>query len=43
MALFKSDPYGCHSAVLKQKRMDRDPFLRTVPYAHACPVRTYVT
>lgn len=24
--LFKGDPYGCHSPVLQQKRLGRNPF-----------------
>lgn len=36
-APFESDPYGCHSEVLQQKRKDRNPFHRTPPYALSCP------
>ena len=36
-APFESDPYGCHSPVLKQKRKDRNPFSRTAPYPLSCP------
>ena len=34
---FESDPYGCSSALLKNKRTQRDPFKRTVPYGPHCP------
>lgn len=34
---FQSDPYGCHSPVLKQKRRERNPFSRTPPYELSCP------
>lgn len=34
---FESDPYGCHSAVLVEKRKSRDPFHRTPPYSLTCP------
>jgi hypothetical protein len=36
-APFESDPYGCHSPVLQQKRKDRNPFSRTPPYPLSCP------
>lgn len=36
-APFESDPYGCHSEVLQQKRKDRNPFSRTPPYPLSCP------
>lgn len=34
---FESDPYGCHSAVLLEKRRARNPFYRTPPYTVSCP------
>lgn len=34
---FEDDPYGCHSAVLKQKRKARNPFSRTAPYDLSVP------
>jgi hypothetical protein len=34
---FESDPYGCHSQVLKEKREQRNPFARTAPYTLSCP------
>jgi hypothetical protein len=34
--LFKDDPYGCHSDVLVQKRLERNPFLRTSGYENTC-------
>lgn len=34
---FEADPYGCHSAVLREKRRSRNPFARTPPYALSCP------
>ena len=34
---FESDPYGCHSKVLIEKRKSRDPFHRTAPYPLTCP------
>lgn len=34
---FESDPYGCHSEVLQEKRRQRNPFSRTPPYALSCP------
>lgn len=34
---FESDPYGCHSDVLQQKRQERNPFFRTPPYDQTCP------
>ncbi|CAE7662164.1 unnamed protein product, partial [Symbiodinium pilosum] len=30
--LFQSDPYGCHSPDLVEKRRSRNPFQRTTPY-----------
>jgi len=34
---FESDPYGCHSPILQQKRKERNPFSRTPPYKLSCP------
>lgn len=34
---FETDPYGCHSSILKEKRKSRNPFSRTPPYALSCP------
>ena len=34
---FETDPYGCHSQVLVEKRKSRDPFHRTAPYELTCP------
>ena len=34
---FQTDPYGCHSDVLQQKRRDRNPYKRTSPYSLTCP------
>jgi hypothetical protein len=34
---FESDPYGCHSIVLQEKRKSRNPFQRTPPYLLSCP------
>jgi len=34
---FESDPYGCHSAILREKRKQRNPFYRTPPYELSCP------
>lgn len=34
---FQTDPYGCHSAVLQEKRHQRNPFSRTPPYELSCP------
>lgn len=39
---FKSDPYGCHSEILQQKRKERNPFSRTAPYELTCPEMTAV-
>lgn len=36
-APFDSDPYGCHSEVLQEKRKQRNPFSRTSPYPLTCP------
>jgi len=34
---FESDPYGCHSAILQEKRKARNPLKRTPPYELSCP------
>ena len=34
---FEADPYGCHSEVLQEKRIARNPFSRTPPYELTCP------
>lgn len=34
---FETDPYGCNQALLRQKRLDRNPFSRTAPYPLSCP------
>lgn len=34
---FESDPYGCSSQVLQDKRKQRNPFSRTPPYELSCP------
>jgi len=34
---FDSDPYGCHTEVLLEKRRMRNPFHRTPPYELTCP------
>ncbi|GAX11759.1 hypothetical protein FisN_7Lh140 [Fistulifera solaris] len=34
---FQSDPYGCHSKILQEKRKQRNPFSRTPPYTLSCP------
>ena len=34
---FESDPYGCHSEILIEKRKQRNPFARTPPYPLSCP------
>lgn len=33
---FQRDPYGCEGS-LQEKRLKRDPFLRTIPYPAGCP------
>ncbi|ORX57930.1 hypothetical protein BCR36DRAFT_344821 [Piromyces finnis] len=33
---FKKDPFGCEG-VLKQKKIDRNPFNRNNPYSNSCP------
>ena len=35
--LFQSDPYGCHTQLLQNKRKDRNAFSRTAPYELTCP------
>jgi len=37
LRLFSEDPYGCHSPVLKAKRLERNPYMRAVPYSLSCP------
>ncbi len=34
---FESDPYGCNTPILKEKREQRNPFSRTPPYELTCP------
>jgi hypothetical protein len=34
---FESDPYGCYTTVLQEKRKERNPFYRTPPYELTCP------
>eukprot|EP01041_Mallomonas_annulata_P003746 gene3746-7436_t len=34
---FANDMYGCHTPSLINKRSQRDPFSRTIPYLIACP------
>lgn len=34
---FETDPYGCSSPVLREKREKRNPFFRTPPYDLSCP------
>ena len=34
---FQADPYGCHSAILQEKRIARNPLKRTPPYELTCP------
>lgn len=34
---FKTDPYGCHTEVLQEKRKQRNPFARKAPYELTCP------
>jgi len=34
---FQSDPYGCHTDILQQKRRERNPFARRAPYELTCP------
>lgn len=37
---FESDPYGCHSEILQEKRKGRNPFHRVAPYVLTCPDMT---
>uniref|UniRef100_A0A7S2SSK2 DUF218 domain-containing protein n=1 Tax=Rhizochromulina marina TaxID=1034831 RepID=A0A7S2SSK2_9STRA len=37
VTLFEKDPYGCSAPVLRGKRLQRNPFRRTVPYSVSCP------
>lgn len=37
LRLFSEDPYGCASPLLVAKRLERNPYLRAVPYALSCP------
>jgi hypothetical protein len=39
---FESDPYGCHSEVLQEKRKGRNPFHRVAPYALSCPEMAHI-
>jgi len=34
---FQTDPYGCHTDILQQKRKERNPYQRTAPYPLTCP------
>jgi len=34
---FETDPYGCYSTFLQEKRKGRNPFHRTAPYSQTCP------
>ena len=34
---FETDPYGCHSNLLREKRKQRNPFKRMPPYELSCP------
>lgn len=34
---FASDPYGCNTRILYQKREQRNPYLRFHPYPQGCP------
>jgi hypothetical protein len=34
---FQTDPYGCSSDILQEKRTARNPFSRTPPYELTCP------
>lgn len=36
LEMFQEDPYGCKGD-LRKKRINRDPFLRAVPYPVGCP------
>ncbi|GBG28515.1 Hypothetical Protein FCC1311_047382 [Hondaea fermentalgiana] len=37
LAPFREDPYGCHSEVLRTKRVDRNPFSRQPGFILSCP------
>jgi len=37
LRLFSEDPYGCNSPLLKAKRLERNPYVRAVPYSLSCP------
>jgi hypothetical protein len=34
---FETDPYGCNSKILQDKRKSRNPFSRIPPYELSCP------
>ena len=34
---YQTDPYGCHTDILQQKRKERNPFARRAPYELTCP------
>jgi len=34
---FRTDPYGCREQVLVRKRLERNPFARSIPYELTCP------
>ena len=34
---FETDPYGCNSKILQEKREGRNPFRRRAPYELTCP------
>ena len=34
---FRDDPYGCYSNLLKKKRTERNPYVRTPWYDLTCP------
>ena len=34
---YETDPYGCHTEILQQKRKERNPFARRAPYELTCP------
>jgi hypothetical protein len=33
----ENDMYGCNTPALRDKRIERNPFLRTIPYSLSCP------
>ena len=37
---FETDPYGCHSDILRDKREERNPFRHAIPYELSCPTMT---